>query len=173
MRITRRKLKVYLVLSTLLTLAVFFMLSSFIGESRIKNHAHQDYQSLMQGQNSSNPEELIKEARAKQTGSPIYLVVYKRSCSRCQDYQKLVREKVETYKKEGATILVAEAPEKGGASSYPSWIKYFKLPIAKTPVIIRYDVASSSLSNVLAYTNFQVYSEETESWVFEGNIPNK
>lgn len=170
MRITRRKLKVYLGLSTLLTLAAFFMLSSFIGESRIKNHAHQYYQSLMQGQNSSNPEELIKEVRAKQTGSPIYLVVYKRSCSRCQDYQQLVREKVETYKKEGATVLVAEAPEKGDVSSYPSWIEQFNLPHATTPVIIRYDVSSSSPSEALTYTNFQVYSEHTESWIFEVNI---
>lgn len=170
MIITRRKLKVYLGLITLLTLAAFFMFSSFTGESRSKNHAHQYYQSLTQGQNSSNPEELIKEARAKQKGSPIYLVVYKRSCSRCQEYQKLVREKVETYKKEGATILVAEAPEKGDVSSYPSWIKQFNLPHATTPVIIRYDVSSSSPSEALTYTNFQVYSEHTESWMFEVNI---
>lgn len=172
MKTKRKKLQGLLIIIVLLTIiGAFFMSQSYMGESQKKNHAHQYYQSLMQGQNSNDPEELIKDAKIK--AATIYLVIYKRSCSRCQDYQQLVREKVESYKKEGATILVAEAPEKGGASSYPSWIKQFSLPHATTPVIIRYDVSANSPSEALAYTNFQVYSEQKESWIFEVNKPNE
>ncbi|MFK4964748.1 hypothetical protein [Lactococcus garvieae] len=121
----------------------------------------------MQGQESSDPEKLIKKARTKSKANPIYLVIYKRSCSRCQKYQREVREKIEEYKKKGAIILVAEAPEKGEVSSYPTWINHFKLPHATTPVIIRYDVISPSPLNVLNYKNFQVYEERNKKWIVE------
>ena len=134
-------------------IAPFLISPSLGGETRIKNHAHHYYQSLMKGQNSDDPEKLIQEAKKK--SSPIYLIVYKRSCTRCQADKYLVREKVKSYKKAGATVLVAEAPEKGDVSSYPSWIKQFSLPQAKTPVIIRYDVSPSSASEALPYTSFQ------------------
>lgn len=128
-----------------------------------------NYQSLMD--NSETPREIIQQAIKKGSKEPVYLVIYKSTCPHCQQEFKKVAQKVKEDKAEGATILVAQAPESGLISDFPQWVSNFKLPPSevKLPAVVRYDLRDYSTPIPFPFTNWEVY-ESNGGWTTQ--IPN-
>jgi|GEM_PF-4704526 len=150
-----------------LLIGVFFTSKgSLPGGSSIERQTYIKYQALMDGQSSKDPETLIHKAVDKAPNIALFIVIYKRTCPKCQEYQAAVQKEVERYKKNGNVVLVAETSGKGEATSYPDWLTKFQLPHDETPVIVRYDLSSVSNPVPIKYSSYQVYGGTGDNWIW-------
>lgn len=105
-----------------------------LGKQSKTNQAQKKYEAI----NAQSANKTIDKWSHTSNAENLILIVYKRTCTRCEENAERVQQFAEQAKKDNFTVVAVEAPQKGIVSSYPEWTKAFEIPQQGTPAVFKY-----------------------------------